>query len=189
MSSNQCILNILEYFFTAWTHTNFFLLMFLPWSWLAYYFITPFFYICVILPRLIFTLDMLLVCIFCRWLLYIDHSEGILVCSGRVFVPSLALSKVFLPRVFTIEMTKPLHFLFVDWFLAFRRFLLLSPYGSIYYCLILIDGLLVVVFRIIYWLACPYLKSTIDIYVSIDLDLSAMVNSVRLNDWFCLHEF
>lgn len=36
---------ILEYFSTAWKHTNL-LVMFLPWIWLAYYFITPFFYIC-----------------------------------------------------------------------------------------------------------------------------------------------
>ncbi len=36
---------ILEYFSTAWKHTNL-LLMFLPWIWLAYYFITPLFYIC-----------------------------------------------------------------------------------------------------------------------------------------------
>lgn len=36
---------ILEYFSTAWKHTNL-LLMFLPWIWLAYYYITPFFYMC-----------------------------------------------------------------------------------------------------------------------------------------------
>jgi len=68
----------------------------------------------VILPRFIFPLDMLLVCIFSWWLLYIECSEGILVCSRRGFAPSLALSKVFLPLVFTIETTEPLHFLFVD---------------------------------------------------------------------------
>lgn len=54
---------------------------------------------------------MLVVYIFWWRLLYIEHSEGILVCSGRVVVPSLALSKVFLPLVFTIETTKPLQFL------------------------------------------------------------------------------
>jgi len=132
--------------------------MFLPWSWLAYCFITPL----LLFLSSIFPLDMLLVCIFSWWLLYIECSEGILVCSRRGFVPSLALSKVFLPLVFTIETTEPLHFLFVDWFLAFRRLLLLSPY------LVLFDGLLFVVFRKSYWLACPYLKCTIDIYISIN---------------------
>lgn len=91
------VFNILEYFSTAWTHTNFFCWCFyldLDWRTLLLHF---FLCICVILPRFIFTLDMLLVCIFSWWLLYIERSEGILVCSRRVFVPSLALSKVFLP--------------------------------------------------------------------------------------------
>ncbi len=127
---------------------------YLEFGWLTTILLHSF--ICVIHWRLISTLDVLLVYIFCCRLWYIEHSEGILICSGRVSVPLLLSLRYSCPlcllqrwpNYFTSSL---FHFFFSTscsrlHSVSFRGFLLLPLYVIGYYGLILIDCLSFVVF-------------------------------------------